>query len=367
MFTRLKALIIKEFLAIWRDKKSRVILIGPPLLQLVIFSFAATLEVKNSPIAILNEDSGKPSAELIQRIEGSPYFKKVYRINKTQEVKQYIDSQKAVMVVNIKDDFSSKVMSGKPVDLQLLLDGRKTNVSQILVGYVGGVIEQYITDQKANLQIGSSILVPRNWFNANLDYIWFTVPCIAVILIMLLGLIITALSVAREREFGTFDQLLVSPLEPVEILIGKTVPAFIIGLLEGTMIITIGVLLFKIPFNGSILYLYFSMSIFLLAVIGVGLCISAISKTQQQAILGAFVFMVPFILLSGYATPVENMPQWLQDFTVVNIVKHFMIIIKGIMLKDIPFEVVVTHTIPIAIVAIITLSISVQMFKRRLG
>lgn len=366
MLNRIKSLIIKEFLTIWRDKKSRIVLIVPPLLQLIIFSFAATLEVKNAPIAILNKDTGKASLELAQRFEGSPYFKDVSYIYKDGDIKNYIDTQKAVMVVQINDDFSSDVNSGQQAEIQLILDGRKTNVSQILVGYVNGIINQYNQDMNLGAQSLPSEIVPRNWFNKNLDYIWFTVPCIAGVLTTLIATIITSLSVAREKEFGTFDQLLVSPLEPIEILIGKTVPAFILGLIEGSFFILAGIIFFKLPFEGSLLALYFGMSVYLLAIIGVGLFISNISKTQQQAILGAFVFMVPITILSGYATPIENMPEWLQDLTEANPLKHFLIIIKGVLLKDVPFEVVLNHTIPIAIVAIITLGISAQMFKQRL-
>lgn len=324
------------------------------------------MEVKHLPIAVFNKDTGKASWELTQRFKGSSYFTKVYSLSNSQEIKKMINSQKVAMVVQINDDFSAKLASNQPVDIQLILDGRKTNVSQILVGYVSNIIDRYNRDEKIGVQFLPSEIVSINWFNKNLDYIWFTVPSIAGILILLMGLIITALSVAREREFGTFDQLLVSPIEPIEILIGKAIPAFVIGVLSGSFFISMGIIFFKLPFEGSLLALYFSMSIFLLAVIGVGLFISALSKTQQQAILGTFIFMVPLTTLSGYATPIENMPQWLQDLTVINILKHFLIIIKGILLKDIPFSAVLAHTLPIAIIAAITLSVSVNMFKKRL-
>ena len=311
---------------------------------------------------MLNRDSGKASQELIYRFEGSSYFPKVYHLVNPQQVRNYIDTQKVPLVVEINDDFSAKFYSGQTAEIQLILDGRKTNVSQILAGYVNGIVDEYNRDANTS----KNMIISRNWFNENLDYRLYTVPCIAGVITTLLGLIITALSIAREREFGTFDQLLVSPLEPMEILIGKTVPAFIFGMLEGTLIITAGVLIFKVPFHGSALALYFSMSIYLLAVIGVGLFISSISKTQQQAILGTFVFLVPAILLSGYATPVENMPEWLQAVTIINPLKHFLVIIKAILLKDMPFIIVLQYTIPIAIMAAINLAVSVQMFKRRL-
>ena len=366
--SRIKALIIKEFLAVWRDKSSRVVLIVPPLIQLIIFSFAATLEVKDVPIAILNRDSGKASIELIQRFDGSRYFPKIYHLQNPEQVREYINSQKVPLVVQINDDFSQKVYAHQPAQIQLLLDGRKSNTTQILAGYVNGVVSQYAADMAAPaaLQTFPSTVAARNWFNVNLDYTLYTVPGIIGILTTVMGLIITALSVAREREFGTFDQLLVSPLEPVEILIGKAVPAFIIGIFEASLIFTLGVLLFKVPFVGSIPLLYLSMSVYLLSIIGVGLFISSISKTQQQAILGTFIFMVPAIMLSGYATPIENMPDWLQNFTVINPLKYFLIIIKGVLLKDMPFDVVIGNIVPMIIIAAFTLSFSAFMFKQRL-
>ncbi len=368
MFNRIKALIIKEFLSVWRDKTTRIVLIVPPLIQLIIFSFAATLEVKNVSVAVLNRDTGKASWELLQRIEGSPYFTKVYHLTNRKQVRYYINSQKVPIVIEINEDFSKNIYSKQTAKIELILDGRKTNVSQILAGYMNGIIDRYNRDENAaaGIQILPSEIVSRNWYNINLDYTLFTVPCLVGIITTLLGLIITALSVSREREFGTFDQLLVSPLESIEILIGKAVPAFVIGMFEGTLIVTVGVLLFKVPFVGSPLYLYFSMSVYLLAIIGVGLFISSISKNQQQAILGTFIFMVPAILLSGYATPVENMPEWLQMATVINPLKYFIIIIKGILLKDIPFDIVLQNTLPIAVIAIFTLGISVRTFKLRL-
>ncbi len=362
MFNRIKSLVIKEFISILGDKTTRIVLIVPPLLQLIIFSFAATLEVKEVPIAVLNRDWGKASQELIYRFEGSAYFPEVYRLNSPEQVREYINTQKVPLVVEINDDFSKNYYSGQTAEIQLILDGRKTNVSQILAGYVNAIVDGYNLDT----YMPRCIIVSRNWFNENLDYRLYTVPCIAGVITTLLGLIITALSVAREREFGTFDQLLVSPLEPMEMLVGKTIPAFVFGMLEATLIITAGILIFRVPFEGSIFALYFAMSIYLLSVIGVGLFISTISKTQQQAILGAFVFLVPAILLSGYATPVENMPEWLQAVTVVNPLKHFLVIIKGILLKNMPFIFVLQYIIPIAIIAVINLAIAVQMFKRRL-
>jgi ABC-2 type transport system permease protein len=341
---------------------TRMVLIIPPLIQLVVFSFAATLEVKEVPIAVLNRDSGKASQELIYRFEGSRYFPAVYRLNSPAQVKDYIDTMKVPMVIEINDDFSAKYYSGQPAEIQLVLDGRKTNVSQILAGYAGAIVNDYNRENSPQ----KNIIMARNWFNENLDYRLYTVPCIIGLITTLLGLIVTSLAVAREREFGTFDQLLVSPLAPIEIFIGKAVPAFVFAIMEGTFMLIAALLIFQVPFKGSVILFYVSMIVYLLSIIGVGLLISSMSKTQQQAILGTFVFMVPAILLSGYATPVENMPEWLQAVSVIDPTQHYMYIIKGIMLKNMPFSATLRYLIPIAVIAVVSLAISIRMFKQRL-
>lgn len=362
MFNRIKVLVIKEFLAVWRDRMIRSILFIPPLIQLIIFSFAATLEVKEVPIAVLNRDTGKVSYELMHRFEGSRYFPEVYRLYNPAQVRDFIDTLKVPMVIEINDDFSAKYYSGQPAEVQLILDGRKTNVSQILAGYAGSIIDEFNHDASP----AKNIIVSRNWFNKNLDYRLYTVPCIIGVIITLMGLTITALSVAREREFGTFDQLLVSPLAPIEIFIGKAVPAFIIAVIEGTFMLIAALVIFQVPFKGSLILFYLSMMAYLLSIVGVGLFISSISKTQQQAILGTFIFLVPGILLSGYATPVENMPQWLQVVSLVDPLQHYLYIIKGIMLKDMPFVSVMRYLVPIMVIAVVSLSFSIRMFKQRL-
>lgn len=366
---RVKALIIKEILAVLRDKKSRFMLILPPLVQLIILSHAATLDVMNISLAVYNQDSGWYSHELVQRIKGSPYFLHVYEYKNPQEAKRAIDTQKVIVSLNFQSNFSRLVAGGQSAPLQVVLDGRKSNASQIVLGYLTLILQEFNVDilHYQGVEIARPIDIEfRSFFNPNIDYIYFTVPTLVAILSMMLALTLTSLSVSRERENGTFDQLLVSPLQPWQILIGKMMPAMLISIVESTLLMILAVLLFSVPFEGSLVLLYLSMIVFLFSIVGIGLFISSVSHTQQQSILGSFVFITPVMLLSGYATPIENMPTWLQPFTNLLPLKHFFIIIKGIFLKNMPATEVWLHTWPMALIALFTLSVAGWMFKRRL-
>jgi ABC-2 type transport system permease protein len=368
MIQSILALIHKELLAVWRDKKSRSVLIFPPLFQLLIFSLAGTLDVKNVSIGILNLDNGAESFELLQRFRGSPTFTHIIYLQSVEDITRVIDNQQAVLVIHIDEQFSRNLRAQKSADVQLILDGRKSNTSQIVQGYANTIINQFNHDfaARANIPQQRTEIFPRNWFNPNLLYYWFNVPNLSGVLTMLIGLTVTALSVARERELGTFDQLLVSPLQPIEILIGKTIPALIIGLIEGTVIISAAIFVFQIPFIGSVALLYASMFVFILSIIGVGLFISSLSMTQQQAILGSFVFMTPAVTLSGYATPIENMPYWLQQVTLINPLRYYLVIAKGLFLKDMPAYIVFENVWPMAVIACFTLMGASWFFRKRL-
>jgi ABC-2 type transport system permease protein len=368
MWQRIYALIIKELITVWRDKRSRFVLIVPPLIQLFIFSFAATLDVKNISIGILNLDNGGESIELVQRFQGSPFFSDITFLKGEQEIAPFINNMKGIMVVFIDQQFSRNLGQKKLTDVMLILDGRRSNTAQIVAGYTTSIISQFNEDfaHYAGIRLQNSDLVVRHWFNPNLLYPWYNVPSLTGILTMLIGLVITSLSVAREKEIGTFDQLLVSPLSPFEILAGKTIPAIFIGLLEATAILTLATTVLGIPFRGSLLLFYVSVFVFITSIVGVGLFISSIAQTQQQAVLGSFVFMSPSIMISGFSTPIENMPSWLQPVTSLIPLKYFLIIVKGLFLKNIPAEVVWDNLWPMAIIGFVTLTSASWFFRRRL-
>lgn len=368
MNPRILALIIKELLAVWRDKKSRIAILIPPMIQLFIFTFASTLDVTNISMGILNRDNGEQGFELTQRFHGAPYFKHITYLHGVEEIAPFIENQKGIVVLSLDQEFSRNLDANRPAEVQLILDGRKSNTAQIVAGYSTSIINRYITSlyKKEGIPQQNAAIIERNWFNPNLHYYWYNIPCLVGVLSMLTCLIVTAMSVARERELGTFDQLLVSPLLPREILLGKIIPGIIVGVAEAIGMIAVGTLIFGVPFTGSFLLLLAALFVFVSSISGVGLFISSICKTQQQAILGTFIFMVPSVLLAGFATPIENMPAWLQPVTYLMPLRYMLIISKGIFLKAMPPAIVLNNVWPMILIALFSLTVSGTLFRRRL-
>ena len=361
---RLRAIIIKEILQLLRDPKSRIVLVLPPLLQLFVFTFATTLDVRNVDIAVLDRSSGVHSAELIQRIDGSPNFRKITYLRSSEELRQKIEHQDVIAALVIEDGFDEALARREPAQVGLILDGRRSNASQIVAGYISRIAAEMDADTVPEMRNGGAQVT--NWFNPALDFVWFTIPALIVVIVSISGLAITAQTVSREREMGTFDQLLVSPLRLHEILIGKIVPSFLVGGLNGSVYLLVGQFVFGIPFAGSVLLFFLSLTVYLLALIGVGLFVSSLSMTQQQSFLGNFVITNPLILLSGYASPIANMPEWLQTFTYANPARYFLIIVQGLFLKGMPASDVFHQLWPLMLIAIVTLSASAWLFRSRM-
>jgi len=365
MWRRIRSLVRKEFIALLRDPRNRIILVAPPIMQLFVFSLASTLEVKNNAITIWNEDFGTAATELIQRVVGMSSFERVDYVQNVKDFDRNLDEQKSLLALHIPENYTAELKRGMLPSLQIIADGRRSNSGQIAAGHVTEVVQRYYLEagylREAQLPF---VLTSRNWFNPNLEYIWFIIPSLVAILTAVMAMIITALSIARERELGTFDQLLVSPLGPEMILLGKAVPAFLIPMGEASLIMLAGIHLFGVPFEGSLLLLFGTMAAYLFALVGVGLFISSLCHTQQQAILGVFCFLLPAVLLSGYASPIDNMPIWLQHLTALNPLKHFLVISKELFLKDASASTVWLSTYPLLIIAAINMVIAMWMFRR---
>ena len=361
---RLRAQIVKELLCLLRDPKSRAIIIGPPLIQLLLFSFAITLEVKNVDFTLLNRDTGGAAVELVQQIESSALVKRMRVAGSEDELAEMIDTQQVLAGVVIPETFSRDIAQGKSGTAQVIVDGRKANAGQVGLGYL-----QTITGNVATtLRPASSgeLTSVRHWFNPNLIYRWYVVPSLAGIIVTLVALMVTALSIARDRELGTFDQLLVSPCTPTEIIVAKAIPAFLVGTVLASVMMCAAVFLFGVPFTGSFGLLFACLMLFILSLVGIGLMISSVCSTQQQAILGTFAVAVPAIIMSGFATPVENMPVVLQRLAECIPLKHFLIILQGSFLKALPPSDVFANAWPMAVIAAVTLTLSVLFVRSKL-
>lgn len=367
MSPRLRAQIVKELLSFLRDPRARILLVGPPLVQLIVFSSAATLEVRNVDVAILNDDAGRAAHELVAQVAGASFVDEIVPVASAAELAALVDRRDVLVALHVPADFSRDVAAGRPARAQLIVDGRRANSGQIAASYLSAVVArlggELAVDPPAAAVPTAAV---RHWFNPNLTYKWFIVPSLSGMLAMLTSLLMTSLSIARERELGTFDQLLVSPATPLEIVVGKIVPGLIIGTLLGSMMVAAGALVFRIPFTGSLPLLVVSLVVFILAIVGVGLMISSVCKTQQQAILGVFAAAVPIVLISGFATPVENMPAVLRWVSEASPLKHFLIIAQGSFLKAMPASIVLEHLWPMVVIAAVTLTLAVVIVRRRL-
>jgi ABC-2 type transport system permease protein len=284
------------------------------------------------------------------------------------QIAPLIDSRKAVMVIHIGPHFTRDLLLKRGAQVQLILDGRNSNTAMVASGYVSTIVNEFSRNWAAThgFQILPAALDIRTWFNPSLESRWFIVPGIVGLLTLVVTLLVTALSVAREREAGTFDQLLVTPLRPIEILLGKTVPGMIIGAFEASLIILLSVLWFQVPLRGSIGALYIGLFLFLLSGVGLGLMISSISVTQQQGLLGGFLVMVPSVVLSGFATPIANMPDFMQAITRIIPLRYFLIILRGVYLEGADITLLWPQFWPMALIGVACLTFAGWLFRHRL-
>ena len=369
MLQRLLAIVRKELITMLRDPRARLALIIPPIIQLFIFSSAATMEVKNIALAIVDLDRGPYAADVQQRLAGSRSFTRLSRYANVAAARGALEREQVIGILVLPSGFSADRAAGRPASAQLLLDGRRSNAAQITAQYVSTIMAAAAAPAGG----GSAALAPPanaevvidNWFNPNLDYRWFMLPNLVGMLSLGVALMITALSVARERELGTFDQTLVSPATPVEIALGKLLPPLLVASVQATLYLLIVTLLYGVPFRGNLLVFYAAVLTFAEACAGVGLFISSLVHTQQQAFLGAFAVLLPFALLSGFATPVENMPWWLQFVTTINPLAHMLRLMQGLFLKGASVASMTPDLVKLLEIALCTTAAAVLLFRRK--
>jgi len=368
MFARLLALALKEFLTLLRDKKSRVVIIVPPLIQLIVFGYAASYDLNEVPYAVYDRDGGYASHELLAAFAASPNFHLLTSIDSEDQIARLIDERDVMLVIRIAPRFTADLVSGGSGRVQVLIDGRNSNTAQVVQSYASQIVNRF-NDQWSQRHGRESLpvrLVTRAWYNPNLESRWFFISGLIGVLTLVVTMLTTAMSVAREREQGTFDQLLVTPMSPLEILVGKALPSLLIGIVLASLVMTLAVFWFHVPLQGGLVTLYAGIVLFLFAAVGVGLFISSLAVTLQQALLGGFLFMVPAVILSGFATPIANMPAAVQLLTYANPVRYYLIILRGIFLEGADSTLLVHQMWPLALIALITLSIAAWLFRRRM-
>jgi ABC-2 type transport system permease protein len=360
---RIASLIRKELLALLKDPSSRALLFAPALLQSLLFGYGATFDLTHAPYAVLDQSRGAASIELLARLDGTGVFLRVATLASTTQIAPAIDSGDALLVLSIPSDFQDRLAGGQQAPLQMILDGRNSSTAGVAASYVAAIVTAY------NRSLGAAAAVTverRAWFNPNLESRWNLLPALIGALSMLQTLLLAALSVAREREQGTFDQLLVTPLTPSQILIGKALPAMLIGMLQSTIIFLIILFWFQIPMSGSVWLLYLGLFMFTAATVGIGLSISAIALTMQQAMLYAFMLIMPMMLLSGLMTSVRNMPEALQIATYVNPLRFGVDLVRRVYLEGAGFSDVAFDFVPLLAIAAVTLPLAAWLFRNRL-
>jgi ABC-2 type transport system permease protein len=302
-------------------------------------------------------------------VAGSPHFHLADRLEHDGQIAPLIDNRDVLVVLRIGPRFSADLYAERTAPVQAIIDGRNSNTALLVLGYLRRIVNDFNTAwaERNGLPPPLATVEARAWFNANLASRWFIVPGIVGLLTLVVTTMVTALSVAREREAGTFDQLLVTPLRPFEILIGKSFPGVLIGTVEGSFILLMAIYWFEVPLRGSLGALYLGMFLFILSAVGIGLMISSLAVTQQQGLLGAFLFLVPAVILSGFATPIANMPDAVQLLCYLNPLRYFLIILRGVFLEGNSWAILLPYYWPMALIGLTTLSFAGWLFRHRLN
>jgi ABC-2 type transport system permease protein len=365
---RILALTRKELLAVLKDRRSRMSLLIPPVVQALIFGYAATYDLNHVTYAALDQDHTAASRRLLAGLDGSGVFERVANLQRATDVGSLIDARRALLIVQIDPRFERRLLSGQSADIQLIADGRNSNTAGTAMGYVTSIVQQFNSSwgHDHGLATPPVRIVTRAWYNPNLETRWFMIPGMIGTLTLIQTLMLTAMSVAREREQGTFDQLLVTPFRPFEIMAGKALPSMVVGTIQATGVLLVAQLWFHIPFAGSYLALYLGLLLFLLAAVGIGLLVSAVAATMQQAMLYSMLLIMPFSLLSGLTTPLSSMPSAVQYLTAINPLRYAIDITRRVYLEGAGLDLLTADLWPLALLATLTLGAASWMFSHRM-
>jgi len=376
MFARLKQMLIKEFIQTLRDKRTRFILIGPPIIQMLVFGYAATFEIHHVATAVLDQDHSQQSREFLSRFTSSPYFDVKRQLSDRRQVADLIDRGDATVTIEIDAGFAQTLQAGETAPVQVIVDATNSNTALIASAYVSQIARDFARQSQQDRmgrvapaivrQLPSVELSERPWYNVSLRSRWFFVPGVIGSLTLVLVITLTAFAVVREREIGTLEQIMVTPIRPFEFILGKTLPFFLIGLFDVSLIATVGTLWFQVPFRGHIWVLAAGSVLFLVCMLGVGLLISTVSSTQQQAMVTAFFFIMPAITFSGFGFPIATMPVWLQYCTYLSPLRYFLIVLRGTYLKGVGMSILWPQMAAMAGLGCLLLAAAVVRFRKAL-
>jgi ABC-2 type transport system permease protein len=367
-FFRILALVRKELLAMLKDPRGRAVLFVPPALQCLVFGYVVNYDLNRVAYAAFDRDHSAASSELLASLDGSGVFYRVANLDRMGEVKSLIDDRRVLLVVQIDQDFERRLLAGESASVQVIADARNSNTAGTALNYVGTVVSAFNSNWWSAHRGGPPVSVTtRAWYNSNLETRRSILPSLVGTLTLAEILLMTAMSIAREKEEGTFDQLLVTPFRPAEIMTGKALPSLLVGLSQSTVILLVAQLWFRIPFAGSFLTLYAGLTLFLFAACGIGLLVSSLVTTMQQALLVSFMVAMPFTLLSGLFTSLSSMPEALQYFSLINPLRYMIDISRRVYLEGVGLDRLTFDLWPLVLTAVLSLSIGAWAFRRQLG
>lgn len=373
---RIRQMIKKEFIQTLRDPHTRWLLFGPALIQMFIFGYAATMEIKHVSLAVLDQDNTQESRELVSHFAASRYFAVKQYVSRRDELRTGIDRGDFLLAVEIDSGFAQRLRNGQGASVQVIVDSSNSNTALVALGYLNEVGASFAQDyqidrmQRAAPQLAPFIpsvdLETRPWFNEGLQSQWYFVPGVLGNLMLILIMNLTAFAVVREREIGTLEQVMVTPIRRWEFIVGKTVPFFLIGCLDATMLTLVGTLWFGVPLRGHVAVLAIGVMVFLLAALGLGLLLSTMAATQQQSMITAFFFTMPMTSLSGFGTPISSMPPFFQKLSYFNPLRHVVLILRSIFLKGVGLDVLWPNMLLMASFAVLMLTVSILRFRKSL-
>lgn len=375
MFERLKHMLIKEFLQVFRDRKMRGIIFVMPVLQVLVFGYAVTLDVAHIRTAVYDLDNSVASRELAARFAKSGYFDIVERVQSDDALGRLIDRGEVSAGLKINHGFADDLRAGRTAQLQVIVDGSDSNTAGVVLDYSAKITGQLsrkvfltrFTRVRGSFnKPGRVELQTRTWFNENLESRNFYVPGVIAIVVMLITLMLTSMAVVREKEIGTIEQIMVTPITPLEFILGKTLPFALIGFADVMLVTAVGVLWFAVPIQGSLLLLLAATALYLMTALGIGLLISTVSQTQQQAMMSAFFVYFPAVLLSGFMFPIANMPEIVRWLTYLNPLRYFLVVVRGIFLKGIGPDILWPEMLALAVLGTALLWLAASRFKKTL-